>query len=195
MDFDDIFRLLLYIGIPLIISANRKAKKAKKSSQKNRQPVQNERQPVQGRTAGGGLMGRLESMMKEIERSIETGQPIGGGKPDGTGKTGRQAAQPAGADGMDVSGVTDQNPAAGREGYSMERPDRIPVWQMAKESREGKAASPHKTAQSPAGTDNPDADDREEYGLFGRDDLVKGIIMSEILQPPVTIRSSKRRPY
>lgn len=189
MDFDDIFRLLLYIGIPLIISANRKAKKAKKSSQKNRQPVQNERQPVQGRTAGGGLMGRLESMMKELEKAAQTGQPAGNAKTD------RQPAQPVGVGGMNSSGVADQNPAAGREGYSMERPDGIPVWQMAKESREGKAASPHKTAGSPAGTDNPDADDREEYGLFGRDDLVKGIIMSEILQPPVTIRSSKRRPY
>ena len=34
------------------------------------------------------------------------------------------------------------------------------------------------------------------YALFGKDELVKGIILSEILQPPVTLRQrNKRRPF
>jgi hypothetical protein len=177
MDFNDVFRLLLYIAIPLVIASNRKAKKAKKSSQQRRQPS-----PAQN--AGGGLMGRIESMMREMEKAAEAQKSSGRAR-----TAGEPAATPQGMHtetGQTLGGIS---------GGPGERPEgKIPVWQVARTDEEEAVARQPKGAEPPVSEYKPAAAQKSS-GLFGRDDLVKGIIMSEILQPPVTKRPNKRHPY
>jgi hypothetical protein len=161
MDFGDILTLLLYIVIPVVVLGKRKAKKERRSSQQRKQPVpdQQRRQPSSGRTVGGGLMGRLESMMRELEKAAEEQ------KAPGRKKT-------AAAD--EVKG---------------KQKDKIPVWQVAVSEEKKEAHDIPEKKEKPVLREYRGFAPQMSLGVFGQDDLVKGIIMSEILQPPV----SKRR--
>jgi hypothetical protein len=202
MDFGDIFTLLLYIVIPIFISGKRNANKAKKAQQQRRQLMENQpmqRQPMQDKNTGGGLMGRLESMMKEIEKSVETGEPIGGKKTTGAPKpvtkplikpmepVTREETYKAPGDGPYAAGVPGQGESV--------QPEKIPVWRVAPlANREEAVRGPEKTRHKtvPAREAVPAAAG-QGGALFGRDDLVKGIILSEILQPPVALRQRNKR--
>lgn len=202
MDFGDVFALLLYIIIPIYISGKRKADKAKKaqqaSQQRNRQPMHRppvQRQPAQDK-AQGGVMGWLESMAKELERAAGEGRPAGGPKPV------TKPAEPV-AQAKTYKAPVDVPTASGTPGQSQEaKPGGIPVWRVAPVVRgtaaaEGKGAlkEPVRT-RPPAREAVPAAAGQGDYALFGKDELVKGIILSEILQPPVTLRQrNKRRPF
>lgn len=170
MDFGDIITLLIYIAIPVLITNKRRARKAQQASQQRRQPVQ--RQPVPDK-AQGGLMGRLESMIKELEKAAEEGKPAGM----------HSTSKPA----PDVSGAS---------GYTGEpKPGRIPVWRVVSAVNGKEAKEQRQREKSPAG-EAATAAAGQGGVLFDRDDLVKGIILSEILQPPVAIRRrSKRRSF
>ena len=80
-------------------------------------------------------------------------------------------------------------------------PGGIPVWRVepivkVTPEAEGKGAlkEPLRT-RAPAREAVPVAAG-QGGGLFGRDDLIKGIILSEVLKPPVAIRQrNKRRPF
>jgi len=202
MDFGDIFALLLYIIIPIYISGKRKADKAKKAQQASQQrngrsmhrpPVQ--RQPAQDK-AQGGVMGWLESMAKELERAAGEGRPAGGPKPV------TKPAEPA-AQAKTYKAPVDVPAAYGTPDKSQEAaPGGIPVWRVepivkVTPEAEGKGAlkEPLRT-RPPAREAAPAAAGQGGYALFGKDELVKGIILSEILQPPVALRQrNKRRPF
>ena len=202
MDFGDVFALLLYIIIPIYISGKRKADKAKKaqqaSQQRNRQPMHRppvQRQPAQDK-AQGGVMGWLESMAKELERAAGEGRPAGGPKPV------TKPAEPA-AQAKTYKAPVDVPAAYGTPDKSQEaKPGGIPVWRVepivkVTPEAEGKGAlkEPLRT-RPPAREAAPAAAGQGGYALFGSDELVKGIILSEILQPPVTLRQrNKRRPF
>jgi len=198
MDFGDILALLIYIAIPVFISSKKKARKAQREEQRRRSPLQ---QPVQGktqsRTQGGGLMGRLESMMKELEKAAESGKSAGGSKPSGAPKP---ATKPVGpithvevykAPGK-VS-ATAGTPDRGRGA----RPGGIPVWRVADDTGGIEASAKPRAKEKPVVQKVPVAvAGQSSLALFGKDDLVKGIILSEILQPPVSLRQrNKRRPF
>ena len=100
MDFGDILTLLIYIAIPVFISGKRKAKKAQEEARRKRPPMQQpmqspaqrqpmKRRPVQGSTGDGGIFGRLESMLKELERAAQSANPPADQNLPGSGKTGR----------------------------------------------------------------------------------------------------------
>jgi hypothetical protein len=202
MDFGDIFALLLYIIIPIYISGKRKADKAKKaqqtSHQRNRQPMHRppaQRQPAQDK-AQGGVMGWLESMAKELERAAGEGRPAGGPK------TVTKPAEPA-AQAKTYKAPVDVPTASGTPGQSREaKTGGIPVWRVAPVVRGTPAADGKRALKEPVRTRPPAreavpaAAGQGDYALFGKDELVKGIILSEILQPPVTLRQrNKRRPF
>jgi len=161
MDFGDIFKLLLYIVIPIVVLGKRKSKKEQRSSQQRRQPIpaQQRKQPSSGRTAGGGLMGRLESMMRELEKAAEEQKASGREKP-----------------------------AAADEDQGKQK-DKIPVWQATRSEQKKTADDIPEKKEKPVFKEYEGSAPPISLGVFGQDDLVKGIIMSEILQPPV----SKRR--
>lgn len=201
MDFGDIFALLLYIIIPIYISGKRKADKAKKaqqaSQQRNRRsmhrpPVQ--RQPAQDK-AQGGVMGWLESMAKELEKAAGEGRPTGGPKPV------TKPAEPI-TQAETYKAPVEVPVASGTPGQSREaQPGRIPVWRVATTAKVTPADNGEETLKEPLRTRPPareaaPAAAGQGGGLFGRDDLIKGIILSEVLKPPVAIRQrNKRRPF
>jgi hypothetical protein len=195
MDFGDIFTLLLYIIIPIFISGKRNANKAKRAQQQKRQPMENrpmQRQPVQDKNTGGGLMGRLESMMKELEKAAGEGKPSEVPKPVAKPMEPITQAKTykAPEDGSYADGVPGQSESM--------QPEGIPVWRVAPlANREEAVRGPEKTRPVvvPAKEAVPAAAGHEGV-LFRRDDLIKGIILSEILQPPVSLRQrNKRRPF
>ena len=201
MDFGDIFALLLYIIIPMYISGKKKADKAKKTQQASQQrsrqsmhrpPVQ--RQPEQDKPQAG-VMGWLESMVKELERAAGEGTPAGVPKP--VVKPDEPAAQ---VKTYEAPGEVTAD--SGAPGQSREaKPGGIPVWRVAPTVKVTPAGNGEGTLKEPGRTKSPARDAvpaaaGQGGGLFGRDDLIKGIILSEILEPPLAIRwRNKRRPF
>lgn len=203
MDFGDIFALLLYIIIPMYISGKKKANKAKKeqqdSQQRNRQPmyrppVQRQRRPAQDKTQGG-VTGWLESMVKELERAAGEGRPAGVPEPV------IKPAEPI-TQAETYKAPVEVPVASGTPGQSQEaQPGRIPVWRAATTAKVTPADSGEGTLKEPERKRSPAREAvpvaaGQGGGLFGRDDLIKGIILSEVLKPPVAIRQrNKRRPF
>ena len=129
-------------------------------------------------------MGRIESMMREMEKASEAQKS--------SGRT-RTAAEPAATPQGMHSGTG--RTSGGISGGPGKRPEgKIPVWQVAGTDDEEAVARQTKGTEPPV-SEYKLAVAQRSSGLFGRDDLVKGIIMSEILQPPVTKRPKKRHPY
>lgn len=177
----------IYLVIPLVISARRKAKKAQKGTQQRRQQVQ--RQPMPNRTGNGSLMGKLQSMLMEMERAAKEGQKPGGvpnpsGKPttgsiNGMGSHRTQRGIPAN---IGVLGDQEVSTAVAHGTLG------AGVMDLTNGETEEKVSgsmkpSVGKTTQIITGKDG---------ALFDREDIVKGIILSEILQPPMAIRQRKK---
>ncbi|MGI6704455.1 MAG: hypothetical protein ACOX42_10705 [Clostridia bacterium] len=202
MDFGDILTLLIYIAIPVFISGKRKAKKAQEEARRKRPPMQQpmqspaqrqpmKRRPVQGSTGDGGIFGRLESMLKELERAAQSGKPAGGSKPSGgPAKPGETVDAYTDAEGTTASA---QAPGGYHQG---QQASGIPVWRVANEIVGKETPAKPGVQEKPVSKRVSVAAEQGGYALFGKDDLVKGIILSEILQPPVALRQkNKRRPF
>ncbi len=163
---ENIFKIivpLLYLVIPLLLSAKKRAKRGTQQRGETRK-----RQPVNGQSKSGNLMERFESFVKELEKVAQTREVAGGAKPT-TGKSTEPAMHTDTRKYSDKASTAADIPEIGTG---------IPAWHVASTAD---AVFPTK-----------DKRDGEKTPLFEKDDIIKGIILSEILQPPVALRRRNR---
>jgi hypothetical protein len=190
MDFGDIITVLVYIMIPLLISSRRKADRKRKtgSSEAGRSP---------GRASGRGLMDRLEQMVNEMEKKMAD----------------TNAERPSSRRRLPTESVPNADPVmdihhdSTVDWQQVYMPSQSAVQQVdIQELYTG-------TADQKPETDNVLTDkavdkaidkvpgeiggideSEEKEPLFGSEDIVKGIILSEILKPPKALQRSRRHP-
>ncbi|MBA1337165.1 MAG: hypothetical protein HPY66_3601 [Firmicutes bacterium] len=192
MDFDDILRILIYILIPVFLTMRKRA------ANSNRKRENDPRQAPK-RTTGRSLMDRLESMVSEMEKKAEGMEKRVDGNASSSPRRPRTPARPEQRRSIEAADtlrrdVDWQDVYTGAEG-PLDQVDLQSVYtsslSVQEQPKPDKKADRKKDKASPL--EEP-VQSREawSFGSFDAEDILKGIVLSEILQPPVSRRQYKR---
>lgn len=185
MDFDDILRILIYLLIPVFLTMR---KRAANSGRKR----ENDTRQAPARTSGRSLMDRLESMVSEMEKKVGENASSASRKP----RTPARPEQRRDIETIDRTRreVDWQDVYTGAEG-PLDQVDLQDVYtgriSVQEQPKADKKADRKKDKASPLEEPAPSSE-TWSFGSFDEDDILKGIVLSEILQPPVSRRQYKR---
>jgi hypothetical protein len=190
MDFGDIITVLVYIMLPLVFASKKKS--GKKGKTDNRAPGS-----PPGRATGKGLMDRLEQMVNEMEKKMAdtNAKRLPGQRPMPTEDV------PMVDSDMDIP---DDRTVDWQQVYipSESVGQQVDIQQLYTGSigQEPKTdtgfrdqASKKEIDKVPGEIGGIEAPSEKEW-FFDKNDIVKGIILSEVLQPPKALRRSRRHP-
>jgi hypothetical protein len=182
MDFDDILKILIYIAIPAFLSIRKKARKDSKRAGET------------GRATRRNLMDKLENMVSEMEKMAGEGFDRKSPRMENN----RPAMPEQGLEKKYESGprqaVDWQDVYTGRE-TELNRVDLQDLYvsntsELSRTEDEQRPAVEDKKRPAYQEYGSPCAVDGISF--FDADDLVKGIVLSEILQPPLARRQNRR---
>ncbi len=179
---------LLYLVIPIILTAKKKNKQ--RARRQSGTPAQ-ERPRGSKAAQSGSLIGKFESIIKELEKAAQSRIPADNGKPT----KGPAAAHDVRTNIQDTSNKGAVATGVPGQGVG------IPVWRVASSDADTVISAKdemaigttfHRQSTALQGRKATPAMTGKRGALFGKDDIIKGIILSEILQPPMVLRNRNK---